>query len=348
VNELSQRVVENQSSVSKDEIDELERLSSLVAIHEATRSRAALRAAAIVLALSLFVGGLLLMLSPVSDTNVVLTMSVSELGFRLASPAPLTETVGLNLLEATGISGIKLENYKGQAEAFLPSDQIRIVPGPSSRLGVPSLHAESKARVSVAYVPPQPLKFRIQVEDTSTEAAANLLGSALLETAGQKLRLEYPAAQQIPIVRSDKVLDLTMVLPDTSKDFLFLPLRISELEAFRIVDKGGPVPDTLSTLRTARLTFTDLNGPTRDIHPSEVVKLKILRDGKLRQLSLRPDRMVADFTGKVQSIVIGDRSVMPTRFEWAAAQNAAAVLWSAASTILVTFFAAWRWLRRPT
>jgi len=149
---------------------------------------------------------------------VVLTMSISELGFRLASSAPLTETVGLNSLEATGISGIKLEDYKGQAEAFLPSDQVRIVSGPSSKLGVPSLHAQSKARVSVAYVPPQPLKYRIQLEDASTETVANVLGSAVLETAGQKQRLEYPAAQQIPIVRSDKVLDLTMVLPDTSTD----------------------------------------------------------------------------------------------------------------------------------
>jgi hypothetical protein len=347
VRELTQRVADKEASVSKEEIDELERLSSLAAIHEATRSRAVMRGAAVVLSLGLFLIGLAVMLTPVRETNVVLTMATSELGFRIASSVRLTETVPVVSLEANGIRGIKLEDYKGQPEAFLPSDQLRIAPSASSTISLSPLHVPSKTKVTAAYVPPHPLQFRIQVEDPSIEATANLKGSAVLLMTDQTQRVTYPYAQAITIVRQGGVLDLTVAVPDTSTDLFFRPLRISELEPFRIVDNGSTI-DSVSTLRTARLIFTEMNSSSREIHPSEVVKLKIVSDGTLRELSLHPDHFVADFTGKVHNVIIGDASVMPTRFEWLAAQNAAAVLWSVATSILVTFFAVWRWLRRPT
>lgn len=349
---LTRQVLEKETSLSKDNIDELERLSSLVAIHETTRSRTILRAAAALLALLVFGVGLALMIRPVSDTNVILTVAASELGFRLRSPASLTRDLNVSSLELTGIGGVRLSDYKGRPEFLLATDQIEISPTRSSTVGLASMRADSAAKVTIAYLAPRPLRFNIQVDDSSSAPTASPTGSFVLVTprdsVRDSLRLAYAKTKAIPVVRADRLLDLTVVLSDTANGLFSSPLRISELEPFRIEDVGDAIPDSISTLRSARLTFPDLNGVSREIHPSEVVRLAILRDGKLRELSLRSDRIVADFTGRVRDVTIGDKSVMPSRFEWMTAQNAAAVLWSTATSVLLTFFAIWRWWRRPT
>ena len=378
VRELKQRVVEQRAPVSKDDIEEIERLSNLAAIDDASQSRAFLRIAAIVLANTLFALGLFVILTHVHSTNIVLTMSVSELRFETLAPpdtakrkrdsvskasnaAPettldtathdsarqmsirLTETVPVRYLEANGDSGVTL----GESKSFVPADQAVLVPTPSSTLSLASFNAKPKTTVTVEKVEPYPSRFRLLVEDRSIEPSASLKGTADLTLDGRTQRIRYSPPQPITFVRRDDVVDLTLVVTDTSQDLFFRPVRISALEPFRVVDTGSGV-DSISTLRTARLTFTELKTPPRDIHPSEILQLVIKRDGRLRELSLRPNSLVADFTGIVKDIRIGNETLMPTWFEWAAAQNAAAVLWSVGTYIVVTFLAAWRWLRKPT
>lgn len=367
VREVSKRLLEKNDQVSKDEIDELDRLSKLVAIDEASRSRNTLRWTAVGLSVGLFGIGLYLMLSRVDDTDIILTMSASELAFTTAAATPLTQTRPITSLRATGLTGVGLDNDGGQAQAVIPTNWVSVKSTASSTLSSEALDAPPMARVTVAYVGPEPRQFGIRIEDTTKAdqvtsgsaiaapaiAQANVMGSFVLETkcpteTCPSRRLSYPSTQAIRLIGDDRLVDLTVALRDTSTDLFVSPLRIAAVEPFRVLYADGSRVDSVSTLRTALLVFPDLNNLRREIHPSEIVELKILRDGKLRELSLRSDRLVADFTGTVEDVVIGGRSVMPSRFSWLSAQNAPAVLWSTVASILVAFLAIWRWLQRPT
>jgi hypothetical protein len=344
---LAQRSGEQQAPPSQDEIDQVERLSRIIALNDATRSRTVQRAMTAGLALFLFGLAFALTVKHRGETDVILKMSASQLGFRLTAPGPLTESVGTSSLQATGIQGIDLVGPDEKSLAFLPSSQLRIASSDSSRVGLESLQAGAADKVIVEYVPSRPFEFRIQIEDTSTIAKASMIGSLRVETTRESKSLSFPSPRATTLLRNSKFLDLTLLLPDTSNDFFHSPLRVSELDVSRLTDLGDSVPDTVSTLSSAHLAFPELN-TSREIHPSEVLRLKILRDGTLREVSLQPDHIVADFVGRVQDVTIGGKTAMPTWFEWASAQHAATLLWGAVTSVLVTLLAIWGWWRRPT
>jgi hypothetical protein len=288
------------------------------------------------------------MLRHVGEAKVILKMSATELDFMLNAPGRFTNGIGLASLVVTGVRGVQLSDSANRPLPFLSSPQIRIVSADSSQVGLAGLSADSATIVTVSHVKPLPQQFRIRVADPSTEAKASLAGSFVVATPQQAMNLIYPRARAIPIQRRDRVLDLTLLFPDTSSLLFAVPLEVSELNPVRQVDMGLLEPSrTVSTLQTARLTFPELNGLTREIYPTEILRLDIAREGKLRQLLLRSGAVEADFIGTVHNVTVGGTTVMPSLLDWWSAQHAVALVWTAATYTLITLFAAWRWLRRP-
>ena len=348
IDRLTDRIIGRAGSNSEPTLEDIDELTRVGALRESLRSTTPRRVAAGVLALALLGGGLLVMSNRVDEAKITLAMTATELGFTLDSAGPFTQTVGLRSLHARGLRGIQLQDYKGRPEVVVESPQIELAATDPSRVGLAPLRAGSQTRVDVARIPARPLEFRILVADSTTALNVSLTGSFTLATQRGSEPLVYPGTRPAPLKRVDPVVDVTVAMPDSSKSLFLSPLAIRELEPFRRIrtdDEGSLRP--VSTLRSARLAFPGIDGQERDIHPSELIEITIVNDGRLRELEMKPDRLVIAFAGTVSNVKIDGKTAMPTLVEKLAAQHTVPLLWGAATYAFVTLLAIWRWWRNP-
>jgi hypothetical protein len=198
-----------------------------------------------------------------------------------------------------------------------------------------------------------PGEYRLFVPAPDLTVSASLHGPLDIARQGTgRHAVDFAVPKSVELIAGSGDFELVFA-PRTPKPTLFASqLRVENL-SFGEIDVIPTQEDTtlvrrLSNIRSGRLYQESLNGKERVLRSGENLQFSASQ-GEMRSLELREDHLELRFYGRVRGMRIGpserQRSLMPSRLQWLAAQPTLYLFWGALVYVLGLAVGVLRWWR---
>jgi hypothetical protein len=351
------RAAEADGDVPPDALDSLSRLARLVEIRErATPPVPPARwPVATLLAGALLLVSLLLFLR-VSETDVELELTLSEVGFVLSGEQAITNVVRLAELRAAGLHGVQFTD-----PALSESLGAEVSEGRTVRLTAASRDGRTGSVTMSPITLPAGTEVRIQgtgadSQRLSLRGGATSLRATLLDpidvnlpdTPTRSLDLRTPKAMLLETGANGVDLDLRDAEGSTVE--LAPQLAIDGLTLFGVDEFApeGTTPQPVSAILSGTLYFESLNGAAHQLRPRELLRFGEIR-GVIRTLQFDGDRITLNVRARTRGLRSGwsedPASLMPTYLEWLQARHGLTLLWGTTLYLFGLMTVVLRWWR---
>jgi hypothetical protein len=328
-------------------IDELERLARLIEIRERTTPAPPSprwRVAAVVAATVLLVS--LLLFFRVSETEVELDVTVSEVGFVLSRPQAVTDITNMKSVRVSGSRNLELpEPARSELSKTGGSD-----PGPyvqvatstrTDRVGTVTmapLALPAGAEITV-YSTTSPRNRRIELEDASAPVRITVHGPVRLDLATEARDVDFTTPKSIVLDTDENGAVIEWVAAEDSSSAIAPQIEVERLtlsQVDRFQTSSGTTTETISTVLSGTMYLESLNGAPYKLRSRELVQFADIR-GVIRTLTIKDDQVTVNFRGRTRGIKSGwgnsPSDLMPSYLAWLQAQHGLSLLW--ATTIYV-------------
>lgn len=341
---LSDQAIDKRGQVSVEELESLERMDRLVnVVKTAQPEQRPKRWLLPVLLLTTLLMVSILLFARVSETEIELDVTLSEVTFTLSKQQVLTETMQLSRLGVAGLQEIRLPRTRSQDRQTINASadgktnlHILIVPikESASSLSLATLLLPAGSRLGIQPFD-LPLHYRLFLKSPSVELRAEVDGTMQIALPGRMPEKFDFASPKAIIMRTDsQFVDLMLSFPEASKPGNFLSqLLADDLTLFRIdefVDQKHTLVRKVSTILSGTLYYESLNGKERLLRASEALCFEQSR-GEIRTIQLHNDHISLKYFGRVRGMQTGSganqRSLMPTYLEWLSARHGLSLLW---------------------
>jgi hypothetical protein len=349
--------------VSREQLDDLERLARLVAIRDATRPspRARRWPLAAGLALTLAIVSVLLF-ARTPETEIELDAEVSEVSFTASGAQPLADALAVTSVGVAGLREIQLPRARDRdAETLTASPgeadrAIRLSLPDGARAGTITLAAVSVPGATRVWLRAAraPREYRVSLRGPEIVLRADVAGIVDVATPGAAAAaLDFGAPKAARLRPGPAGADVDVMLPAGARAVFSPQLRVEGV-AFVEIEQRAEAERTfvrpLSTIRSGTLYLESLNGQERRLRPGEGLRFGASR-GELRTLAVRDGGVAVRFHGWVREMTTGAgetrRSLMPTYLEWLQARHGLSLLWGTTLYVFGLAMAALRWWRTP-
>ena len=353
--------VRSGGEISAAEIEQLERLTSLIDLRtraEPPKQQRSWRLVALLAATLLVVS--VLLFAHVAETAIELQVQASEVSFTLASQQVLLENVSLVRLGASGLTRIELPDMPGDRSGFDDdlngTDQaIEIAAaGESGRRGSVGISAIVPAAGTQVFLhrADLPGDYRLSLSNPQLVLRVDVYGPIVLSLAsvGRK-PLDFINPRAITLEAGTGTVDLDLTFKDLERPGVMPQVPVQTLAFFRVAEQSGldgSIVRRLSTITSGTLYFESLNGVTRTLRAGEALRFREAR-GEIRSLRLGPDHLTLNFQGRVREMRTGAegsvQTLMPTWLEWLKARHGLSLLWGTTFYLFGIALAVVRWFR---
>ena len=350
--------------VSREQLEDLERLARLVAIGEAARRRPAPRRwpLAAGLGLTLLIVSVLLF-ARTRETEIELDLDLSEASFVSSQAQILADAMGIAALGVSGLREIQIPRARDRAAQTLTAGAaeadlgVRLSVAPEgARQGTVTLATLSLPAGTRVWLRPAdaPRQYRLSLRGPDLLLRAEVSGVVNVGTAGAAAEpLDFGAPKAILLRPGSGGVDIDVTLIESPRAPFSPQLRAEGVSLFRIEqfsDAERTLVRPLSTIRSGTLYLESLNGQERRLRPGEGLRFG-WSHGEIRTLELRDGGVGLRFHGRVRDMTSGSgdtrRSLMPTYLEWLQARHGLSLLWGTTLYVFGLVMAALRWWRTP-
>jgi hypothetical protein len=344
--------LQGDSPISKDRVEELDRLSRLIALVELSRPKPVRRWIVIVL-----LGGLIvplvcsLMFGHVRQTAIDLDLSCSGMSFVTAQQQQILPKDGWELAEL-GLGGetstVELPLSADVAEKSITGRYVRMVvpQNTSGTLNAQTLTLPPNTRVYISLLAAEAGRYRLTLQGADPSLVVQLSGPVRLVTGKNSLELETIDSSSVHCGTGECNLDIT---PTASGLIKFSEIQIND---FSLVSMSPPGEDShavgqqLSTILSGRVILNALNGKESTLREGDRLQLKNA-SGVLRVSRSKNDQFDVKFTGNVSDLAIHHGStsstLMPTWLEWLQASPHFSLLWGTSMYLFGLLVGIMRW-----
>ncbi len=362
VKELRDEAVNADGQVSPEQVEALARLARLHEIYDVahpppTRKRWPFVA---VLASTLLIVSVLLF-ARVSETEIELDLTLSEVSFILPWQQVLTNDIGLSALGVLELREIRVPRTREKAaQTFLAPEGI----GSAIRLSVTSdtesqgtinlsaliLPADTRIWLSITEIPNQ---YRLSLKGAELVLRAHVNGSVRVGLSNAPTKqLDFLSPKSMLFQPSSDEVDLYLMFSSTPKGVFSSQLSANDLLLFRIkefLDAEHTVVRRMSTVLSGTMYLEELNGREHTLRPGEDIQFEQSR-GEIRTLRLHDDHFALKFHGRVRGMSIGSgenrRSLMPIYLEWLRARHGLSLFWGTTLYLFSLIITVLKWWRK--
>lgn len=345
--------------ISPGRVDELRRLAHLVEIYEAAQPQPARKRWPVIVALgsTLLIVSVLLF-ARISETEIELDLTLSEVGFVLPKQQVLAETMGLSVLGVSGLREIQfLEARSSGDQTPQLSDRVRLSIASSGKrqgsITLATLMLPSETRVWLRHNG-APHQYRLSMKGVNLELRADVHG---LVDVGYPDRgaeqFDFVAPHPIHMLPGIDEVDLDLTLLDPGKSAFSPQVSITKLSLFQIDKFHGDkrsVVRRVSSILSGTLIFESLGQRELKLRPGEMIHFEQVH-GEIRTLRLQDNNIDLKFHGRVRGLGAGSeenpRSLMPTWLEWLRARHSLSLFWGAAIYLFGLIAGVLRWWGKP-
>jgi len=354
----SEEAVRSGGQVAPQQVETLERLARLVALHEALQQAPSRHRWRLLLAFGttlLIISALLF--ARVAETEIELDLVLSEVGFALPTPQKLTDVMVLSALGVSGLRGIQLPQARSTDAQVLVSGNagaglrlsVASEGGHQGSISLETLLVPTGTRVWVRNTG-LPREYRLSLKSTGLELRAAVNGAVQVGFSGGGIQqLDFATPHAVLLQSGTNEVDLDVTFLDSAKS-VFLPQLFTSNLSFAHIEEGSDANRTVarrvSTISSGTLYFESLNGEARKLRAREVIQLEDAQ-GEIRTLRLQGDHIDLEFHGRVRGLSVGlgdaTRTLMPTWLDWLKARHGLSLFWGTALYLFGLIGSVLRW-----
>ncbi len=340
---VSDEALKSDGKISSEKVENLRRLLEIMEVAGVAQKVQTRRLILASILLGTLVTVSILLFGRVSETEIELDISVSQLAFESAEHQPLTQLMDVTVLGASGLQEIRLPHSETELSTNVSNDEhgdaaVKIsVVRANGQKGVATLEPIIMSPETRMQLQKSSSHYRFSMEHLEYPLRLAINGPIIIslpQTPAEQLNLKSPKS----VVLSPNIenTDLQLTVANSSDIALSPLLSVSEIDLTHITvleKSGGTIVRQLSTILSGTLYFESLINIKRELRPGELLRFNIIY-GEIRTLAIREDAMVMKFHGVVSKMRLGsfDRgtNLMPSYLEWLKAQHGLSLLWGTA------------------
>jgi hypothetical protein len=355
---VSEEAIQSGGQVSAEQVEALGRLVRLVEICDAAGPSPLRKWWPVGALLSTLLIVSILFFARVSETEIELDLTLSEIGFIFPKQQILAEAMPVSALGVSGLEEIQLPRTRDRTARTLRASEGA---GSAVRLAVASDGERQGTATLAALTLPAGRRVWLRAMEVTRQYRLSMNGSGLVLRVDVDgpigIGLSGAPAEQLDSATPRPILlrpgshevDLDFTPSGASANAFPVRLSASDLSLFRIdqfMDAERTVIRRVSTILSGTVRLEALHGQERSLRPGEGVQFA-RSHGEIRALRLYDDRIALKFHGRVRGMTVGSgespRSLMPTYFEWLRARHGLSLLWGTTLYVFGLIVAALRW-----
>jgi hypothetical protein len=355
---VSEEAIQSGGHVSAEQVEALGRLVRLVEICDAVRPSLFRKWWPAVALLSTLLLVSILFFARVSETEIELDLTLSEIGFVFPKQQILAEAMPVSALGVSGLEEIQLPRTRSRAARTLRASEGV---GSAVHLAVASDGERQGTATLAALTLPAGRRVWLRAMEVARQYRLSMNGSGLVLrvdvdgpigvgfSGAPAEQLDSATPRSILLRPGSHAVDLDLTPSGRSTGAFPVGLSASDLSLFRIDQFMGAertVIRRVSTILSGTLRFEALHGQERSLRPGEGVQFA-RSHGEIRALRLYDDHIALKFHGRVRGMTFGSgenhRSLMPTYFEWLRARHGLSLLWGTTLYVFGLIVTALRW-----
>jgi hypothetical protein len=340
---LQTEAIHSNGEVSSEKLESLRRLSGLVEIGNASQPKASRqRLSLIIIFVITFLTLSILLFGHRDSAEIELDAEVDQLSFVVPAQQLISESLPLSALGASGLSQIQLPRARDEDSRTLSAPQssgLDILLAaikddhPGGEISFPDLVLSAKTHVWLEKTM-LPLQYRLTLEGSGLNLAANVNGTVQLSVAGPgPQRLIFLSPKPIVFEAKPGPVNFDLTLTSLPHSISAVPITTEDLSLLRIEDRKGPGSEPVrlvSSILSGTIYFDELNGEEVKLRPRQTIRLG-QSEGEIQFLQLKDDRLIVQFHGRVHGLQTGSegtaKNLMPTWLEWLKARRGLYLFW---------------------
>jgi hypothetical protein len=355
--------VTKDGKLTADEIDSLEQLSRLVKLIDSTQPK---RRPNLWLLPALFLTTLtilsILLFGHVSETEIELDVTASDVSFAVPDQQVLTTLMQLTRLGIDGLHEIRIPRSQEEDSHTISSadnkrETLHVLITPEKKetgsLSLSSVIVPVGTRVRI-YPTEIANQYGLSLTGASVDLRAEIHGRIQMSFSDHTSMMYNFASPKAIVMTSDsqEVRLVFSVANDSIGAAFSSQLAADELRLFQIdefVDQKNTIVRKVSTIHSGTLYLEELKGKEIQLRPREQISFK-QSVGEIRTIRLNNNRVELKYYGRVRGMDSGfaenKRNLMPTYLEWLSARHGLSLLWGTTLYIFGIIVGVLRWLEK--
>jgi hypothetical protein len=355
--------ISKDGKLAADEIDSLEQLSRLVKLVESSQTK---RRPNLWLLPALFLTTLIilsiLLFGHVSETEIELDVTASDVSFAVPDQQVLTTLMQLTRLGIDGLNQIRIPRSQEEDSHTISSADngrgiLHVLITPEKKetgsLSLSSVIVPVGTRVRI-YPTEIANQYGLSLTGSSVDLRAEIFGRIQMSFSDHRSMTYNFASPKAIVMTSDsqEVRLVFSVANDSIGAAFSSQLAADELRLFQIdefVDQKNTIVRKVSTIHSGTLYLEELKGKEIQLRPREQISFK-QSVGEIRTIQLNDNRVGLKYYGRVRGMDSGfgenKRNLMPTYLEWLSARHGLSLLWGATLYIFGIIVGVLRWLEK--
>ena len=355
--------ISKDGKLAADELDSLEQLSRLVKLVESSQTK---RRPNLWLLPALFLTTLIilsiLLFGHVSETEIELDVTASDVSFEVPDQQVLTTLMQLTRLGIDGLNEIRIpRSQEEDSHTISSADNGReilqvLITSEKKETGSVSLSSVivpvgTRVRIYPTEIANQ---YGLSLTGSSVDLRAEIFGRIQMSFSDHRSMTYNFASPKAIVMTSDsqEVRLVFSVANDSIGAAFSSQLAADELRLFQIdefVDQKNTIVRKVSTIHSGTLYLEELKGKEIQLRPREQISFK-QSAGEIRTIRLNDNRVELKYYGRVRGMDSGfgenKRNLMPTYLEWLSARHGLSLLWGATLYIFGIIVGVLRWLEK--
>ncbi len=362
VKKLSDQVIQKENTISDEQVENLKRLSLITDIYDRSRPKTKRKRwpMLVLLAATFLVVGLLLSFR-VSNTEIELAITLTELRFELFKPTILTDAMVVSALGISELKEIRFPRARGRSAQTVQASEGRgtalrlaVIDGEQSQSTVTLtallLPTGTLVRVVRTEIPNQYRLFLEMPENSEITLQVSVKGTIQIALPGAPTeQYAYPFPQSVQMQAATNRITFDITLPDDGQASFspHLPVKnIAFVKIDQFLGAAEPYIRKISTVLSGILYLAERNDLEYKLRTREGLQFEE-SEGILRLFTLRNDQLSLQFHGNVRGMTTGwdenRKDLMPNYLERLSAQHSLALLWSTTIYLFLLFLSVWKW-----
>ena len=355
--------ISEDGKLTADEIDSLEQLSRLVKLVESSQPK---RRPNLWLLPALFLTTLIilsiLLFGHVSETEIELDVTASDVSFAVPDQQVLTTLMQLTRLGIDGLNEIRIPRSQEQDSHTIYSadnkqETLHVLITPEKKetgsVSLSSVIVPVGTRVRI-YPTEIANQYGLSLMGSSVDLRAEIYGRIQMSFSDHRSMIYNFASPKAIVMTSDsqEVRLVFSVANDSIGAGFSSQLAAHELRLFQIdefVDQKNTIVRKVSTIHSGTLYLEELKGKEIQLRPREQISFK-QSVGEIRTIRLNDNRVELKYYGRVRGMDSGfgenKRNLMPTYLEWLSARHGLSLLWGTTLYIFGIIVGVLRWLEK--
>ena len=357
------KYISEDGKVAANEIDSLEQLSRLVKLVDSTQAK---RRPNLWLLPTLFLTTLIilsiLLFGHVSETEIELDVTVSDVSFAVPDQQVLTTLMQLTRLGIDGLNEIRIPRSQEEDSHTINSadnkrKNLHVLITPEKKetgsVSLSSVIVPVGTRVRI-YPTEIASQYGLALTGSSVDLRAEIFGRIQMSLS-DRTSMTYNFASPKAIVMTSDSQEVRLVFSvanDSIGSGFSSQLTADELRLFQIdefVDQKNTIVRKVSTIHSGTLFLEELKGKEIQLRPREQISFKH-SVGEIRTIRLNDNRVELKYYGRVRGMDSGfgdnKRNLMPTYLEWLSARHGLSLLWGTTLYIFGIVVGVLRWLEK--